>query len=122
MVRLLNAATGLDYTPEELLMVGGRIVHLERAYWNRLLVGRHEDKNPKRFTEEPMPDGPNKGSVFPEAELIPKYYQVRGWDDEAGFPLPEILADYGLEEVALELGPYREKYLKRDGECETTKV
>ena len=122
MVKLLNAATGLDYTPEELLMVGGRIVHLERAYWNRLLVGRHEDKSPKRFTEEPMPDGPNKGSVFPEAELIPKYYQVRGWDDEAGFPLPEILADYGLEEVALELEPYREKYLKKDGECETLKV
>lgn len=113
MATLISAATGTDYTAEELLSTGGRIVHLERAYWNRLLVGRLEDRSPKRFTQEPMPDGPNKGTVFPEAELIPRYYQVRGWDRETGFPLSEVLKDYGLEDIAKELEPYREEYLKK---------
>jgi len=112
MVRLLKSATGVDYTPEELLKVGGRIVHLERAYWNRVLVGKNEDKNPRRFTEEPMPDGPNQGVVFPERELIPRYYQVRGWEEKTGFPLPEVLDEYGLAGVAEELKPYRKRYLE----------
>lgn len=60
-----------------------------------------------------MPDGPNKGTVFPEADLIPLYYDVRGWDRETGFPLPEVLMDYGLEDVARDLEPYREEYQKK---------
>ena len=113
MAMLLSAATGQDFTAEELLRTGGRIVHLERAYWNRLLVGRLEDRSPKRFTEEPMPDGPNKGTVFPEAELIPRYYQVRGWDEETGFPLPEVLRDHGLEDIADDLEKCRAQYLEK---------
>ncbi|MGQ9558685.1 MAG: aldehyde ferredoxin oxidoreductase family protein [Desulfurispora sp.] len=113
MARLLQTGCGLEIGPEELLKIGGRIVHLERAYWNRLLVGRHEDKNPARFTREPMPEGPNQGVVFPEEELLPRYYAVRGWDAQSGFVQPETLAAYGLEDVAAELVPYREKYLEQ---------
>lgn len=118
MAELLSTATGIDYAPEDLLKIGGRIIHLERAYWNRLLVGRLEDKNPRRFTKEPMPEGPNKGVVFPEDELLPKYYEVRGWDKETGFPLPEVLEEYGLAKVAAELAPYREQYLKKIAESQ----
>ncbi len=113
MALLLSAATGMEFSAEELFMIGSRIVHLERAYWNRLLVGRLEDKSPKRFTEEPMPDGPNKGTVFPEAELIPRYYEVRGWDKETGFPLAEVLEGCGLGDVAAELEPYKVLYQKK---------
>lgn len=113
MARLLSAATGIDFCAEDLLKTGGRIVHIERAYWNRLLIGRLEDRSPKRFTEEPMPDGPNKGMIFPEAELIPRYYEVRGWDKETGFPLPEVLSGYGLEDVASDLEPFRKDYLEK---------
>ncbi len=113
MVRLLSAATGMDISADDLLRIGGRIVHLERAYWNRLLVGCMEDHCPKRFTQEPMPDGPNKGMVFPEADLIPRYYDVRGWDRMTGFPLPDVLIEYGLENVARDLEPCREEYQKK---------
>ncbi len=113
MARMLSAATGIDFDAADLLKTGGRIIHLERAYWNRLLVGRLEDRCPKRFTQEPMPDGPNKGMRFPESELIPRYYEVRGWDKETGFPRPEVLMDYGLENVASDLEPFREMYLKK---------
>ena len=60
-----------------------------------------------------MPDGPNKGTVFPEADLIPRYYEVRGWDRKTGFPLAEVLMEYGLEDVAEDLEPYREDYRKK---------
>ena len=113
MAEMLSTATGMDFTADELLQIGGRIVHLERAYWNRLLVGRMEDKNPRRFTEEPMPSGPNKGTLFPEAELLPRYYQVRGWDLETGYPKTDVLLEYGLPEVAEELEKYREQYLEK---------
>lgn len=113
MAMLLSAATGIEFSAEDLLMIGGRIVHLERAYWNRLLVGRLEDHSPKRFTQEPMPDGPNKGMVFPEAELIPRYYDVRGWDRETGFPLPEVLKSYGLDDIAADLEAFRNSYLEK---------
>ncbi|OPX90575.1 MAG: putative oxidoreductase YdhV [Pelotomaculum sp. PtaB.Bin104] len=113
MAKMLSAAVGQDYDATQLLKIGGRIVHLERAYWNRLLVGRFEDKNPKRFTSEPMPSGPNKGTIFPEDELLPRYYEVRGWDKETGFPQPEVLKDYGISDVAEELKPYREQYLDK---------
>lgn len=113
MARLLSAAAGIDCSAEDLLKAGGRIVHLERAYWNRLLVGRLEDKNPKRFTQEPMPDGPNKGMLFPEDLLIPRYYQVRGWESETGFPLVKTLREYGLDDVAEDLEPFRDLYLQK---------
>jgi aldehyde:ferredoxin oxidoreductase len=113
MARLLSAATGKDYNADDLLKIGGRIVHLERAYWNRLLVGRREDKNPARFTREPMPEGPNKGMLFPEEELLDRYYQLRGWDSETGFPLSGVLGAYNLTDVAAELEPYREQYKEK---------
>ncbi len=122
MAKMVSSATGIDFSADELLKIGGRIVHLERAYWNRLLVGRLEDKSPRRFTEEPMPDGPNKGVLFPEDELIPLYYQVRGWDNETGFPKAEILKEYDLPQVADELEKYRTRYLKKinnSAECES---
>lgn len=120
MSNILSAALGKDFIPQDLLKIGGRIVHLERAYWNRVMVGRLEDKNPKRFTEEPMPEGPNKGTVFPEKELLPKYYEVRGWDGVTGFPKEEVLIEYDLENVAIELRPYRDEYLKKVKEVATT--
>jgi len=113
MAAMLAAATGIELSSDEMLQIGARIVQLERAYWNRLLVGRLEDKSPRRFTEEPMPDGPNKGTVFPEAELIPLYYDVRGWDRETGFPREEILIELGLEGVAIDLKPYRIEYQEK---------
>ena len=53
--------------------------------------------------------------VFPEDELIPRYYEIRGWDGETGFPLPATLAEYGLQHIAQELEPYREQYRRKVG-------
>ncbi len=45
--------------------------------------------------EEPIPPGPNKGKVSKLPEMLPEYYQVRGWSDD-GIPTEQKLAELGL--------------------------
>ena len=92
---LVNAATGFNYTDEELLQVGERIWNLERVFNLKAGVGPEQDTLPKRLLEEPMPDGPNKGHVVRLSEMLPKYYNIRGWD-EKGHPTDEKLKELGL--------------------------
>lgn len=57
-----------------------------------------DDTLPKRFLKEPMPDGPSKGQVFEQDQVLPEYYKLRCWDDK-GMPLPEKLKELGIEPV-----------------------
>jgi aldehyde:ferredoxin oxidoreductase len=52
----------------------------ERAF-NALAFGDGEeyDTLPKRLLEEPMPEGPAKGHVTRIKEMLPEYYEARGW-------------------------------------------
>ncbi len=96
---LLNAATGFDYTVEELEKIGERIYNAERAF-NVLSFGDGEeyDTLPKRFLEEPMPEGPSKGQVVKLSEMLPEYYKLRGW--VKGRPTRAKLEELGLGWVA----------------------
>ena len=44
---------------------------------------------------EPLPEGPAKGRVVDLDVMLPRFYQVRGWD-ENGVPPPEKLKSLGL--------------------------
>ncbi len=92
---LLAAATGFDYTVEEMLKCGERIWNLERVFNLKAGLDPTQDTLPKRFLEEAMPEGPNKGAVVRLKDMLPEYYRVRGWD-ESGRPTPEKLAELGL--------------------------
>ncbi len=91
---LLTAATGFDYTLEEMLKCGERIWNLERVFNLAAGLDPRDDTLPKRFLEEAMPEGPNKGAVVKLSELLPEYYKVRGWED--GRPTKEKLEELGL--------------------------
>lgn len=93
---LTNAITGSDYTTADLLLAGERIWNNERL-WN-LAVGMtgKDDTLPVRLLEDPIPDGPSKGYVHRLGELLPEYYQLRGWD-ENGAPGAERLSALGLK-------------------------
>ncbi len=93
---LLEAATGWNLTTEELMKVGERIWNLERVFNLKAGIDPKEDTLPKRMLEEPMPDGPNKGAVVKLDELLPKYYEVRGWTKD-GIPTEEKLKELGIE-------------------------
>jgi aldehyde:ferredoxin oxidoreductase len=92
---MLNLATGADYTVESLLEAGDRVYTLERLFLNEAGFSRADDTLPKRMLEEPMPEGPAAGHVVELDEMLPEFYELRGWD-ENGVPTDEKLADLGL--------------------------
>jgi len=94
---LLNAATGAEYTLEELSRAGERIFNAERLFLTRAGFSRKDDRLPERLTREPLPDGPSKGRVCRLDEMLPEYYRCRGWDEE-GRPTAGKLAELGLPE------------------------
>jgi aldehyde:ferredoxin oxidoreductase len=93
ILRVANAATGLDLSPESAHRIGERVVNLERRF--NLECGIGEDSLPSRWTEEPMPEGPAKGQVCSLARMLPEYFDLRGWD-ATGVPTAEKLAELGL--------------------------
>ncbi|CDF57644.1 aldehyde ferredoxin oxidoreductase family protein [Thermobrachium celere] len=93
--KLLNAACGFDYDKDSILEAGDRIYTLERMFNLEAGIDPSEDTLPKRLLEEPIPEGPSKGHVNRLSELLPKYYEVRGWD-EKGVPTKEKLQKLGL--------------------------
>ena len=94
--KLLNAACGTEYTPEDVLLLGERIYNIERMFNKAAGMKPEDDRLPKRLLEDPIPDGPSKGLVSKLPITLPEYYKVRGW--EAAFPTDETLKRLGLEE------------------------
>ncbi len=91
---LINAATGTNYTPEQLLEVGERIYNIERQFNKKAGMKPEDDKLPKRLLEEEIPDGPSKGMISKLPVTLPEYYEVRGWEN--AFPKDETLERLGL--------------------------
>lgn len=84
---MLNAALGWNLNTEEYLKIGERIWNAERLF--NLKAGldpKSEDTLPKRFLEEPMPEGPNKGRTVRLKEMLPRYYALRGWTENGRIP------------------------------------
>ncbi|MDP1656491.1 MAG: aldehyde ferredoxin oxidoreductase family protein [Hylemonella sp.] len=78
----LQGAIGEQYTTEELEKIGERIWNMEREFNNRAGLTKADDSLPKRLLTEPAKTGPAKGRVNELAKMLPKYYEVRGWDTE----------------------------------------
>ncbi|QKO21183.1 aldehyde ferredoxin oxidoreductase family protein [Rhodoferax sp. BAB1] len=91
----LQGAIGEQYTTEELEKIGERIWNMEREFNNRAGLTKADDSLPKRLLTEPAKTGPAKGKVNELAKMLPKYYEVRGWDTE-GRPTPATKKRLGL--------------------------
>jgi len=95
LAEMLSAATGVEYSLEEFLKIGERIWNAERL-WN-LKVGftAADDTLPERLLKDPIKTGPAKGMVNRLDEMLPTYYQERGWD-ESGVPTKAKLKELAL--------------------------
>lgn len=95
---LINAATGWDFTAEEVRWLGLRIVNLLRAFNVRHGHTRELDAPSLRYGSTPI-DGPHMGkSIAPVwDEMLSRYYELMGWDRNTGKPLPDTLMSLGLE-------------------------
>lgn len=92
---LYNAVCGTDHTAESILQAGDRIWNIEKLFNLASGLDNSDDTLPKRLLEEPIPEGPSKGWVTKLDEMLPKYYEERGWDAK-GVPTEEKLVELGL--------------------------
>jgi len=104
LCEMLNAITGWEVGPNELLAAGDRSVNLKRALSNKLGLTREHDKLP-RICSAALDEGSTAG-VEPDMEkMLREYYQFRGWDWETGRPMKAKLLELGLDQVAAEMYP-----------------
>ncbi len=97
----LSAVTGWSYTADDVLKTGERVYNMERAF--NIREGKHwQDEIPKRFLEDPMPEGPKKGEVLRLDEMLGEYYDLRGWVE--GKPTKAKLKELGLDQAAGDVG------------------
>jgi len=89
------AACGEEFTVENMTTIGERIWNMERDFNNRAGFTRADDTLPKRLLTEGVKTGPAKGLVSRLPEMLPKYYEARGWDAE-GRIKPETRERLGL--------------------------
>ncbi len=74
------AACGDEFTLEKLNDIGERIWNMERDFNNKAGFTAKDDTLPKRLLTEPAKTGPAKGLVNKLPEMLPKYYEIRGWN------------------------------------------
>jgi len=100
---MYNAITGQDKSFEDLMLVGERITNLRRAFNIKFGASSADDSLPKRLLEEPTSEGGSKGIVNKLNEMLPQYYEIRGWDPETGKPNKAKLESLGLKTIAKDL-------------------
>lgn len=103
LVEALNAVTGMNFTVNELMTIGERMNNLCRCFNVREGITRKDDYLPRRFMEEPLPDGPSRGQRITNEELqkmLDDYYELRGWNKSTGIPDKGKLLELGLERAA----------------------
>jgi len=106
VARIYTEVTGIEITPDELRQVGPRVWNLKKAFNIREGWTKAMDWLPDRVFDEPVPEGPAKGSAIKREELlmeIEDYYQARGWTQEGLIPKSKLI-ELGLEDIADEIG------------------
>ena len=91
----IAAVTGIPYSVPKLMEVGERVWNIERIWNQKAGFTGKDDTLPKRLLEEPIPAGPTKGEVNRLGEMLPEYYELRGWSAD-GEPTREKLDSLGL--------------------------
>lgn len=103
MVGTLNSITGADYSIEDCLNVGRRVINLLRMFNKREGMSREADSFSPRLGQSPV-DGPGKGqSLAPTFEKVrAAYYRAMQWDRN-GIPTRKTLKNLNLEFTLSEL-------------------
>jgi aldehyde:ferredoxin oxidoreductase len=103
---LMEAITGLTFTPEDVMRVGERLTNLAKAFNVRAGFARSDDTLPERLMTEPLKGGASKGQLISREDLdkmLDEYYAERGWDVKTGVPTRAKLSELGLGYVADDL-------------------
>ena len=94
-LELVNGSCEKEWTLDDVQTIGERIWNMERIFNNKAGLSKKDDTLPKRILEEPADIGPAKGLVCKLSDMLPEYYQLRGWNEE-GEPSAETIQRLGL--------------------------
>ena len=95
VTQLVNAATGWQMTPQDIISRGEKIFNLKRLININFGLTPVEDKLPKLLLE-PLLEGGAKGKVPDIEMMLDEYYKFRGWDRKTGWPTVSKLKELGL--------------------------
>lgn len=95
--------TGRTMPFKEAMKIGERVFNMKKAFNVKHGATRAEDTLPERLLRESHKEGKSKGHTARLDELLPEYYQLRGWDLVTGKPTKQKLEELGLPEVATDL-------------------
>ncbi len=98
LAALYSALVGVEFELEDLVRAGERVWILQRAFNVKMGIRRKDDTLPKRFLEEPLPDGVARGQIVELEPMLKEYYELRGLDED-GKPRIEKLKELGIEHV-----------------------
>lgn len=106
---LFTLATGVEYSPDDLMLKGQRVHNIEKAF-NSLHAGfeREDDLPPIRFIE-PEPSELSASARIDRGKwnkMLDEYYELQGWDPSTGQQTEAGLRSLGLEFVAQKLKKY----------------
>ncbi len=99
-IEALNVVTGWELDYEGARKIAERQWNMIRCFSAREGFTRENDQLPVRFMEEPVPEGPMKGSYIPKEtleRLKDDYFSYRGWNLKTGNPTKEKLMELGLD-------------------------
>ncbi|MFC1992411.1 aldehyde ferredoxin oxidoreductase family protein [Chloroflexota bacterium] len=102
---MISAVTGWDFTRDELLQFGERMLNFERAFNVRHGLTPDDDYNVSPRLTEGQKDGPFAGHPLkPHLKgMINEYYRLMGWDVKTGKPWENTLKRVGLDELVRDL-------------------
>ena len=87
----IDAACEGNWSSEALMEMGERIWNMERKFNLEAGITGADDTLPQRLLKEAAQTGPAKGMVVELEQMLPKYYEVRGWTAD-GVPTADTLS------------------------------
>jgi aldehyde:ferredoxin oxidoreductase len=97
--RLIKLTAGLEMSSRQLRTIAERIYTLERMMLVDDGISRKDDTLPKRYFEEPIPEGPAKGCVIEKEgfnRMLDENYRLHGWGKD-GIPAKRTLNRLGIQ-------------------------
>ncbi|MEI2387659.1 aldehyde ferredoxin oxidoreductase family protein [Breoghania sp. JC706] len=93
---MMTTATGTTYSTDDIMTCGDRIFTLERLWNLKAGLTKADDTLPPRLLNEALTEGNSKGAVSHLDQMLPAYYELRGWDAD-GVPTPAKLEELGIQ-------------------------
>jgi aldehyde:ferredoxin oxidoreductase len=99
MAEIFSLAIGREVSEAEIMLVGERVLNLEKCFNAREGADRSLDDLPWRIMNEPMPSGKVTSKEWLDV-MLDRYYSLHGWDLKTSWPRPETLEKLELGECA----------------------